>query len=97
MNPEDHYVRLDGLLWFPVDGGSWIVRNMEEDKFYNMQEDGKKIFELLDGSRSVNEIIEIVCKEESVTKEEATKEITEFFESLLNLGLVLPVDKMKED
>lgn len=97
MNLEDRYVRLDGLLWFPVDGGSWIIRHMEKDKFYNIQQDGKKIFELLDGSRSVNEIIEIACKENNISREKASNEITDFFKNLLSLELIHPVDKVKED
>lgn len=97
MNLDDCYVRLDGLLWFPVDGGSWIVRYMEEDKFFNVEKDGKEIIELLDGSRTVNEIIDIASEENSISKEQATEEITAFLENLLNLGLIVPIEKMKGD
>lgn len=97
MNLDAHYVHLDGLMWFPLDGGLWIVRSMEEDKFYKMKQDGKNLYELIDGSRSVSEIIENVCRENNLDKEEATKEITQFFEDLLNLGLIVPVDKVKGD
>ncbi len=97
MNLDDRYVRLDGLLWFPVDGGSWIVRHMEEDKFFSVEKDGKEIFELLDGSRTVKEIIDITSGESNISKEQATEELTAFFENLLDLGLIVPVEKMKED
>ena len=54
MNMEARYVHLDGLMWFPVDeavseGVSYVVCNMEEDKFFKMQQDGKRIYELIDG------------------------------------------------
>ena len=97
MNLEDRYVHLDGLSWFPLDGGtSFIVRSIEEDKFFRMQEDGKRIYELIDGSRSVNDIITLICREDNLDKEKATEEITQFFKNLLEIGLILPVDKIRD-
>jgi hypothetical protein len=97
MNLEDRYVHLDGLSWFPLDGGtSFIVRSIEADKFYRMQKDGKRIYELIDGSRSVNDIITLICKEDNLEKDKATEEITKFLKDLLEVGLILPVDEIRD-
>ena len=42
MNLEDHYDNVDGLSWFPVDGGIFVVRK-SEDLLKWLQKGGKKI------------------------------------------------------
>ncbi len=49
---------------------------------------GSRVWELIDGRRSVEEIVEAIAREFDVSREAATRDVTGFVRELLDKGLV---------
>lgn len=62
----------------------------ELDSIYTMNEVGTLIWKLIDGQRSMDQIVEAVCNTYFVSAEEAAKDIVEFLASLHRAGLIHP-------
>ncbi|MCL4474761.1 MAG: PqqD family protein [Nitrospirae bacterium] len=58
------------------------------DNIYVLNEVGARIWELIDGKRSLDEIAATVCSEYEITPKEAEKDITEFLKGLESVGAV---------
>ena len=52
---------------------------------------GSRVWELLDGERTVGLVIETICEEYEVDREEAENDVLGFLEELEENGLVRPV------
>lgn len=58
---------------------------------YTLNEAGARIWELVDGLRSVEEIGQVICKEFDVTQERAQRDTEEFLQRLDEAGIVLRI------
>ncbi len=58
------------------------------DSIYTLNELGTMIWELIDGQKTVNQIVEEICIAYDVSPEEARKDSLEFLESLEEAGLI---------
>jgi hypothetical protein len=60
------------------------------DSIYTLNELGTKIWKLIDGRTSVQQIIDTLCKEYDVATEVAKKDVEEFLHSIEVAGLIRP-------
>lgn len=58
------------------------------NSIYTLNEVGTSIWQLIDGERSVDELIERISSEYEVSKEEASKDVFEFLTTLETEGLI---------
>ncbi|MDA2924184.1 PqqD family protein [Acidobacteria bacterium AH-259-L09] len=62
------------------------------DFIYTSNDTGTTIWECLDGERTVNQIVETICREYDVPAEEATQDVMDFSGALEAAGLVRPAE-----
>ena len=76
-----------------IDGEAVIVLP-ESSQVNVLNEVGSRIWELIDGTRSVGEIAEVIVAEYDVTTEQAEQDVNEFIQELVeNKMLVLADEK----
>jgi len=77
-----------------IDGEAVIVLP-ESSQVNVLNEVGSRIWELIDGTRSIGEITEIIVAEYDVSAEQAERDVEEFIEELVeNKMLVLADEKV---
>jgi hypothetical protein len=65
------------------------------DAIFNLNEAGSFIWERIDGHNSIGQIIEALCSEFEVAREEAAKDVLEFAGALEAAGLIEPAGHME--
>jgi len=71
--------------------GEAVILSMETKVLRGLNPVGSRIWELIDGRRSVEEIAHLIIQEFDVQPEEAAKDVRSFVDELLGRGLVTPV------
>jgi len=66
------------------------------DSIYTLNEVGTLIWELMDGQKNVNQIVESICNAYEVTTEEAEKDTLNFLNSLKEAGLICTIETGEE-
>ncbi len=66
------------------------------DSIYTLNEVGTSIWKLIDGTRSVEQIVEQIGNEYEVSDDDATKDVFEFLTTLEAEGLIHPLPECKE-
>ena len=91
---EKHFIKKRDLVTRSIIGETIVVpvRNNVGDlnSIYTLNEVGTMIWDLLDGERSIGQVIEVVCREYEIAPEEAAKDVADFLESLEKEGLIAP-------
>jgi len=86
------YTKENDFVARDISGETIIVpiRNKVGDlgSIYTLNEVGSTIWQLIDGKKNVNEIIEAVCNAYEVTSEVAEKDSLEFLNTLKEAGLI---------
>lgn len=76
--------------WRIIEGEA-VILSMETKVLRGLNPVGSRIWELIDGRRSVEEIAQLIIQEFDVQPEEAAKDVRSFVDELLGRGLVTPV------
>lgn len=71
--------------------GEAVILSMETKVLRGLNPVGSRIWELIDGQRSVEEIVGVIVKEFDVEPPWAEEDVRGFLEELLDKGLVTPV------
>ena len=58
------------------------------ESLFTLNEVGARVYELIDGERSVRDICAAIVEEFEVEPEEAQTDVTEFLEKLLSIGSI---------
>lgn len=64
----------------------------EMETLYTLNEVGARVYELIDGERTLEAIVETVFEEFDVTREQAEMDVREFVEQLLAIDSIRPAD-----
>jgi hypothetical protein len=92
INLTRGYIKETNLVTRGIGGETIVVpvkSNVGDlDSIYTLNELGTMIWELIDGQKTVNQIIEEICIAYDVSPEEARKDSLEFLESLEEAGLI---------
>ena len=67
------------------------VADMET--LYTLNEVGARVYELIDGTRPVREIVNVVLNEFDVTEKQAESDVREFIEQLLEIESIHRIDE----
>ena len=88
----DRYVKETNFVTREIAGETIIVPvrgNVGDlDSIYTLNELGTIIWQFIDGKKSVNQIIEVICNTYEVTAEQAEKDAIEFLNTLIAAGLI---------
>jgi len=76
--------------WRIIEGEA-VILSMETKVLRGLNPVGSRVWELIDGRRSVEEITGLIVQEFDVTPEDGAKDVRGFVKELLERGLVTPV------
>ena len=84
---ERQPVRARHVRWSPV-GDALVLYNSITDTYFQLNEVGSAIWELLDGSLDERRIADEIAAEFDVEPETALSDVTEYVSGLLEAGLL---------
>lgn len=76
--------------WRIIEGEA-VILSMETKVLRGLNPVGSRVWELIDGRRTVEEIAGLIVEEFDVTPEAAAQDVRGFVKELLDRGLVTPV------
>ncbi len=76
--------------WRLIEGEA-VILSLETKVLRGLNPVGSRVWELIDGQRSVEEIITAIVQEFDVTPQAAAEDVKRFVRELLDKGLVTPV------
>ena len=76
--------------WRVIEGEA-VILSMETKVLRGLNPVGSRIWELIDGRRSVEEIAGVIVEEFDVAPQEAAQDVRGFVQGLLDKALVTPV------
>ena len=79
--------RNPATAWRTIEGEA-VILSMDTKVFRGLNAVGSRVWELIDGRRSVDEIVELVAGEFEVAPDVAARDVSAFVEQLLAKGLV---------
>jgi hypothetical protein len=93
MNARDiSFTKSDDLMTRNIAGEALIVpikgRVGDLSAIYTLNDVGARIWQMIDGRMSLNQIIEAISDEYDVTKEEAAADVAELLDSMKAAGLI---------
>lgn len=80
-------VRARHVRWGAV-GDGFVLYNSVSDSYFQVNEVGASIWELLDGSLDEQEVVDEIAKEFSVDVDTAKADVAEYVSELLKAGLL---------
>jgi hypothetical protein len=92
---HDHRFRLrDGVLRQEV-SGSFVLLNIENGRYYSLNEVGARVFELCDGTRTISDIAAIIAGEYDAPKIAIHADVLNMFRELSDESLLVHVDSAR--
>ncbi len=82
--------RRDGIVTQQA-SKTMVLLDVEGGEYYSLNPVGARAWELCDGSRSVEEVIAIVCQEYDAPEEDVRKDVIELLEDLTTENLLVKV------
>jgi hypothetical protein len=76
--------------WRIIEGEA-VILSMDTKVLRGLNPVGSRIWDLIDGQRSLEQIVQVILQEFDVTPGEATRDVQAFIQDLLDRGLVTPV------
>ena len=73
--------------WRVIEGEA-VILSMDTKAFRGLNAVGSRVWELIDGRRSLDEIAQVIVSEFAVAPEVAARDVRAFIEELLAKGLV---------
>ncbi len=81
------YTRADHVDWSVGADGRMTVKDTESNWFYPLNPVATLVWDLMDGTSSIDDMVEVVCATFDVDEDTARDDITEFVEQALDLNL----------
>jgi hypothetical protein len=69
--------------------GQTVLLDIQSGEYFALNDVGRSVWDLCDGSRTVAEVIEAMCSEYDVPAETASDDTGALLESLVGAGLVV--------
>ena len=86
---DDAYLRRKEEVIAQENSGALVLFNMDDGQYYSLNEIGGRIWELCDGSRSVRQVVSILCEEYDGPAEIVHSDALELLEELVLEGMLL--------
>lgn len=84
---ENKFIRNNDIAWRVIDGEALVV-SPKDSLIYPLNDVGTRIWELLDGKRTVSDIASIICGEFEGDGKAVQDDVMDFIEDLSKAGLV---------
>ncbi len=84
---ERVYHRTQETPWNSIDDEA-VVLNLENGHYYVLNETGRRIWELLDGKLSLEQIASLLCEEYEVEQSKSLADVIKLIKELAAEGLV---------
>jgi transcription initiation factor TFIIIB Brf1 subunit/transcription initiation factor TFIIB len=81
-------IKKDKEIEYKILEGETLIFVPKKGNFYRLNEVGTRIWQLIDGKRTIKEIIKRVYKEFDVSKERVESNIIEFIDKIKKKGLL---------
>ncbi len=88
MNNSEVFLRNEGYIWRVIDGET-IIMSPFGDKLYALNDVGTFIWELLDGSRTINDIVNSILEDYDTEENIAYRDTIRFIEKLLENNMLV--------
>jgi hypothetical protein len=86
---DDSYLRRKEQVIAQENAGALVLFNMDDGQYYSLNEIGTRIWELSDGSRSVGQVVSILCEEYDSPAEIVKSDALELLEELVFADLLM--------
>lgn len=90
---KEYISRSPDIAWRIIDKEAVLIilnsPSVDRYSFSILNETGTRIWEIMDGTKTVDDIAKVICEEFDVTYSRAKKEITEFISRLSEMGVVI--------
>jgi Coenzyme PQQ synthesis protein D (PqqD) len=86
---DDTYLRRKEQVIAQENSGTLVLFNMDDGQYYSLNEIGSRIWELCDGSRSVGQVVSILCEEYDSPAEIVNRDALELLEELAVADLLM--------
>ena len=87
MNADARPKRKDDILRQDADE-TVVLLNLKDGQYYALNEVGGRVWELCDGSRTLNDIVTSLCSEYDAPRETLEADVVEILEELTGADLV---------
>ncbi|MGO8871769.1 MAG: PqqD family protein [Acidimicrobiales bacterium] len=87
-SPARVYGRRDRVMMQQVEGDS-VLLDIDTGEYFSLNEVGGRVWELCDGTRSVESIADAICTEYDVERATAMRDADELLADLAGAGLVV--------
>lgn len=88
MKLSEKFIRNNQFVWRIVDDEA-ILLSPNGDRLHSFNEVATFIWELSDGTRSIKNVIEHICEEFDVQRNEVRKDVVNFTERLLGINAIV--------
>ena len=92
MSPENVFERSTDVLFQEVNG-ELVMLHLEGDSYFGLDAIGKRIWDLLDGQRTIQQLGRQLEQEYEVEPDELWNDLSELLEALEMKGLINQVNK----
>lgn len=90
---EQFFVQKDDVMTFPIENGD-ALHNLINDEYFSLEEGlSTMIWDSLDGSISVEGIIDMISDQYQMDKSIVEKDTKDFINNLFENGLIEKIDK----
>lgn len=88
VNLRTYPIRSSSIVCTELPEGEAILLNIENKYFYTLNEVALRIWNLIDGSRSIADIINVLLKEYNIDRPKVTKSASRQIKEFAKYGLV---------
>lgn len=97
LGPYSIVARIPNLIATDLDGNK-VMMNMESGKYYMLDGIGSRIWQLLETSPSINDIVSALVREYDVDHQQCLADLLRFFSKMAQAGLVaIPSNQLNRD
>jgi hypothetical protein len=86
---DDTYLRRKEQVIAQENSGALVLFNLDDGQYYSLNEIGNRIWELCDGSRSVGQVVSILCAEYDSPAQTVNSDALELLEELVLADLLM--------
>lgn len=86
-----HYKPVDRVVSTRVEGGGRVLLRLEDSTYFNLNETGAHIWELLTDGRSLDAMADSLTETFEISRGSALVEVERFLETLVEAGMAVRV------
>ena len=97
MIQKEHYLIKDDDVLFTSMGEDVVLLHVQRGDYYSLNKVGARLWMLADGTKSIDDLAELITAEFEISQSQAVKDVAELVEQLANENLVKVAENPKSD